>query len=224
MKPRRFWTDAERDVVRRRYPHERTADIARDLNRSPGAIFGEASSMGLRKTPEFMRDIHGEHLKNAGVGCRFQPNHATWNKGKAGCTGNHPNTKRTQFKAGRLPQEARNYQPIGSLRINCDGCLQRKITDDPEIYPSQRWRSVHRIVWEEVNGPMPRGHIVVFRPGMETTDPELITIDRVELITRAELMRRNTRHNLPEEIKELIILKTRITRAITRRFKHEAQH
>ena len=53
------------------------------------------------------------------------------------------------------------------------------------------------------------------------TDPDMITIDRVELITRAELMRRNTRHNLPEEIKELVILKYRITRAINRRFKHE---
>ena len=59
---------------------------------------------------------------------------------------------------------------------------------------------------------------------MATTDPALITIDRVELITRAELMRRNTRHNLPEEIKELVILKYRITRAINRRFKHETQH
>ena len=221
---RRFWTESERDEVRRRYPHERTADIARDLNRSAGAVLGEASSMGLRKTPEFMRDIHGAHLKNAGVGSRFQKNHATWNKGKTGYTGNHPNTKRTQFKAGRSPQEARNYQPIGSLRIGSDGILQRKISDDQDINPARRWRSVHRIVWEEVHGPMPRGYIVVFKPGMDTTDPQLITIDRVELINRAELMRRNTRHNLPEEIKELVILKYRITRAINRRFKHEAQH
>ena len=191
---RRFWTESERDEVRRRYPHERTADIARDLNRSAGAVFGEASSMGLHKTPEFMRTIHGAQLKQAGIGHRFHAAQTPWNKGKAGSTGNHPNTQRTQFKAGRRPEEARNYQPIGSLRIGKDGILQRKITDDQSIYPSQRWRSVHRIVWEEVNGD------------------------------RAELMRRNTRHNLPEEIKELVILKYRITRAINRRFKHEAQH
>ena len=44
---RRPWTPEDRAEVRRRYPHERTADIARDLNRSHGAVFGEASSMGL---------------------------------------------------------------------------------------------------------------------------------------------------------------------------------
>jgi len=130
---RRFWTEAERDEVRRRYPHERTADIARDLNRSPGAVFGEASSMGMHKTQEFMRDIHGAQLKQAGVGHRFQPNHATWNKGKAGSTGNHPNTQRTQFKAGRRPEEARNYQPIGSVRICKDGYLERKVSDDTTV-------------------------------------------------------------------------------------------
>lgn len=221
---RRFWTESERDEVRRRYPHERTADIARDLNRSAGAVFGEAASMGLHKTPEFMRTIHGARLKQAGASHRFQPNQTPWNKDKPGSTGNHPNTKRTQFQSGRRPEEARNYQPIGSLRIGKDGILQRKVTDDPSIYPSQRWRSVHRLVWEEVNGPMPSGHVVVFKPGMSTADPALITIDRVELINRIELMRRNTRHNLPPEIKELIILKSRITRAITRRFEHEAQH
>ena len=221
---RRFWTEAERGEVRRRYPHERTADIARDLNRSAGAVFGEASSMGIHKTPEFMRTIHGAQLKQAGVSHRFHAAQTPWNKGKSGSTGNHPNTQRTQFKAGRRPEEARNYQPIGSVRICKDGYLERKVSDDTTVYPSRRWTGVHRLVWEEANGPIPPGHIVVFRPGMATTDPALITIDRVELITRAELMRRNTRHNLPEEIKELVILKYRITRAINRRFKHESQH
>lgn len=218
---RRFWTEAERAEVRRRYPHERTADIARDLSRSHGAVFGEASSMGLHKTPEFMRTIHGAQLKKAGVAHRFHAAQTPWNKGVPGSAGNHPNSRRTQFKAGRAPQEARNYLPIGSLRIGKDGILQRKVTDDPDLHPSRRWMAVHRLVWEAVNGPMPKGFIVVFKPGMASADPDMITIDRVELITRAELMRRNTRHNLPEEIKELVILKYRITRAINRRFKHE---
>lgn len=216
---RRPWTPEALAEVCRRYPHERTADIARDLNRSHGAVFLQANAMGLHKTPEFMRDIHGAQLKQAGVCHRFQPNHTTWNKGKTGSTGNHPNTKRTQFKAGRKPEEARNYQPIGSLRIGKDGILQRKITDDPALYPSRRWVAVHRLVWEEVNDPMPKGYVVVFRPGMASTDPDEITIDRVELITRAELMRRNTRHNLPPELNALISTKARLTRLITEREK-----
>jgi hypothetical protein len=84
--------------------------------------------------------------------------------------------------------------------------------------------AVHRLVWEAVNGPMPRGYIVVFKPGMASSDPDMITIDRVELISRAELMRRNTRHSLPPELNALISTKARLTRLINEREKrHELQ-
>ena len=220
---RRPWTPEALAEVCRRYPHERTADIARDLGRSIGSIHGQANMLGLKKSPEYMREIHGRHIAKIGAYARFKPGQTPWNKGIPGSTGNHPNTKRTQFKKGRAPEEARNYQPIGTLRI-LDGCLQRKITDDPALYPSRRWVAVHRLVWEEVNGPMPKGYVVVFKPGMASTDPDEITIDRVELITRAELMRRNTRHNLPPELNALISTKARLTRLIAEREKrHEKQ-
>lgn len=129
----------------------------------------------------------------------------------------------TQFKPGRRPEEARNYRPIGSVRAR-GGYLERKVTDDTSVYPARRWVAVHRLVWESVNGPVPKGMIVVFRPGMATTDPDLITIDRVELISSAENMRRNTRHNLPPEINALIAVKARLTRVINERSKaHEKQ-
>lgn len=220
---RRPWTPEALAEVCRRYPHERTADISRDLGRSIGSIHDQANKMGLRKSPEFMSRVHGRVLIRAGAASRFSANHATWNKGIPGSTGNHPNTQRTQFKKGRAPEEARNYQPIGTLRI-LDGYLQRKITDDPALYPSRRWVAVRRLVWEEVNGPMPKGYVVVFKPGMASTDPDEITIDRVELISRAELMRRNTRHNLPPELNALISTKARLTRLINEREKdHELQ-
>lgn len=220
---RRPWTPEALAEVCRRYPHERTADIARDLGRSIGSIHGQANMLGLRKSPEFMSRVHGRVLTEAGKASRFSKGLEPWNKGIPGSTGNHPNTKRTQFKPGRAPEEARNYQPIGTLRI-LDGYLQRKITDDPALYPSRRWVAVHRLVWEEVNGPMPKGYVVVFKPGMASTDPDEITIDRVELITRAELMRRNTRHSLPPELNALISTKARLTRLITEREKrHEKQ-
>lgn len=221
---RRPWTPEALAEVCRRYPHERTADIARDLGRSIGSIHGQANMLGLKKSPEYMRRVHGRVLTEAGKASRFSKGLEPWNKGKAGSTGHHPNTQRTQFKAGRRPEEARNYQPIGTLRICKDGYLERKITDDQSIAPARRWVGVHRLVWEAANGPIPKGHAVVFRPGKASTDVDAITIDAVELMSRAELMRRNTRHNLPPELNALISTKARLTRLINEREKdHELQ-
>ena len=188
-------------------------------------MYATASDMGLKKSPEFLASPAFTQFRTGHAPTQFKPGLVPWNKGIAGSTGNHPNTKATQFKPGRRPEEARNYRPIGSTRVTRDGYPERKITDDQSIAPSRRrWVAVHRLVWEEVNGPMPKGYVVVFKPGMASTDPDEITIDRVELITRAELMRRNTRHNLPPEINALISTKARLTRLINEREKrHELQ-
>lgn len=216
---RRPWTPEDRAEVCRRYPHERTADIARDLGRSMGSIHGQADLLGLKKSPEYMREVHGRHIAKIGADARFKPSQAPWNKGVPGSTGNHLNTQRTQFKAGRAPQEAHNYRQIGSLRISADGCLERKVSDDTSLAPARRWIPVHRLIWIAAHGDVPPGHIVVFRPGMFTAELDEITLDRVELITRAELMQRNTRHRLPPEINSLIAVKGRLTRIINERSK-----
>lgn len=220
---RRFWTDAERAELTRRYPNELTSVIARDLGRGVRAVYATASDMGLKKSPEFLASPASTQFRTGHAPTQFKPGLVPWNKGVAGSTGNHPNTQRTQFKPGRKPEEARNYRPVGSVRVTRDGYLERKVSDDRSVYPARRWVAVHRLVWEAVNGPVPDGRIVVFRPGMATTNPDLITIDRIELITRAENMARNTINARNEELRELSVLKRRLTRAVNKRIRHEEQ-
>ena len=220
---RRPWTPETLAEVCRRYPHERTADIARDLGRSIGSIHGQANMLGLKKSPEYMRQIHGRPSPRSGRMRDSSPDKPRGTRAYPAAPETTP-IPSARSSSRRSPEEARNHQPIGSLRI-CNG--RHLATQDhgrPALYPSRRWVAVHRLVWEEVNGPMPKGYVVVFKPGMASTDPDEITIDRVELITRAELMRRNTRHNLPPEINALIAVKARLTRLITEREKrHELQ-
>jgi len=114
------------------------------------------------------------------------------------------------------------YRPIGSLRVTVDGYLQQKVNDD--LPPQRRWKAVHTLVWEEAHGPVPKGHVVVFIPGTHTTDIGHITLDRLELVTRAELMRRNSYHTrYPKELGLVIQMKGQLTRRI-RRIEKEADH
>ena len=115
-----------------------------------------------------------------------------------------------------------NYVPIGTLRVTQDGILERKVTDDPTIQTQRRWVPIHRLVWQTAHGPIPPGHIVVYRKGMKTMVEEEITIDRLECITMAENMRRNNVYRDPE-LGKLYQLKGAITRQVNR-IKRKQQH
>ena len=73
---------------------------------------------------------------------------------------------RTSFKKGTMAGAAQhNYVPIGTERVSKDGYRERKVTDDPNLVPARRWVGVHRLVWEQENGPIPDGHVIVFLDG-----------------------------------------------------------
>ena len=75
----------------------------------------------------------------------------------------------------------------------------------------------HILIWKQANGPVPDGHNIVFRDG----DTQNCVLENLECISNAELMHRNTLHNLPEEVQELIHLKSRLTRAINETIKKQ---
>lgn len=218
---RRPWTDAEVALLRWGFADSRTDDLALTLGRSYSTVAQKAAKLGLRKSAAYLASPEAHRLDGVkGMSTRIQPGSTPWNKGRPGSTGTQPGCRATQFKKGRPAQEARNYVPIGSLRICADGYLERKLTDDPGIVPARRWVAVHRTVWEAAHGSVPAGHIVVFRPGRKTTDLEKITLDALELLTRAENMRRNSVHSkYPPEVARLVQLRGALTRQINRKAK-----
>lgn len=219
----RAWTDEQHAALVARYPHESTVVLAADLGRSLGSVHQRALSHGLRKTAEYLAsEVSGRILRGqqseAMRATQFKPGLVPWNKGIPFDSGGR--SVDTRFKPGRPASEARNYAPIGSERITRDGILERKVTDDPALAPARRWVAVARLVWETDNGPVPAGHAVVFKPGRATTDAALITLDAIELVSRAELMRRNsylTRY--PKEVADVIRLRGALNRKINRRSK-----
>lgn len=219
---KRPWTAAETHLLTTLYPDTPTKDIAKQLSRTDRQIYSKASALGIKKSEAYLASPHACRLlrgDNVGVNTRFKPGVKPWNKGKP-----HPSRGRsaeTQFKKGEMTGAAQhNYVPIGSTRITKYGSLERKTTDDPDMYPARRWRPVAHLVWEAANGPIPDKHVVRFKPGAHTTIESEITIDRLECISLAENMRRNTMHRYPKEIVDAI----RSRGVLNRRINHVEKH
>jgi len=210
--PRR-WTAAELARLAAEYPSAATAALAAALGRSPRAVHAAAHKLGIYKAEDFFASAaSGRLAKGHTASGRFTAGLTPWNKGKTGFNPGGRNHE-TRFKPGQKP---RNTLPLGSLRINPDGHLQRKVSDTPGG-PHKRWRNVAELVWTEANGPLPRGHIVVFKPGRATTVLEHITLDAVECISRRDNMHRNSSWTrLPPEVARLIQLKGAISKQVNR--------
>lgn len=223
---RRPWTAAEDCSLTRLYRDHSAAECARALGRTTSAVQQRVSVLGLSKSPEWIaertRQKWTEGAYESNRKGMFQKGQEAWNKGKPQAEWMPATSRRrcarTQFRRGEMHGMAQhNWVPVGSQKIR-DGQLVRKVTDDPEIYPAARWQPVSRIVWEAAHGPIPDGHAVVFKPGARTTVEAEITLDRLECITRAELMRRNSYHtHLPPEVAQLVQLRGAITRKINRK-------
>lgn len=217
---KRPWLPAELETLRELYPDNTAMFIARVLGRIVGGIYRKARELGLEKSDAFWKSDTSGRAQQGRQDPRmratqFKPGITPWNKGVKGVVGIQAGCRATQFKKGRPPQESRNYLPIGSLRMTADGWLERKVTDDHPV-PARRWVAEHRLVWERANGPIPPGHIVIFKDKRRITVAEEITADKLECITKAENARRNHPKNRSPEYAHMVQLKGAITRQVNR--------
>lgn len=209
--PRTYWTDAERGQLVAQYPHMKTRIIAAMLGRTVTTVYQQAQRMGLTKSPEFYASpASGRTTGRQGIGSRFTKGLTPWNKGTNWTAGGR--SVETQFKPGvRQGVAVKLWRPIGTERVTKDGYLSRKVNDDLPL--QRRWRLVHLIVWEAAHGPVPKGFAVKFING----DKRDIRLENLTLISRADLMRRNTLHRYPKPIAEAIQLRGALIRQINKR-------
>lgn len=200
------WTTHDIDMLRQRYPHEPTAALAADLGRSARAIYEKAYRLRLRKTPEFLVSGMAGRLDGIrGGATRFKPGNTPWNKGIHFKSGGR--SAETRFKKGNKPP---HWQPVGAERLSKEGYLQRKLTDTG--YPPRDWVPVHHIVWRDAGRDIPPGFRLVFINGDKTD----IRLDNLQLVSLADNMRRNSCHNLPKPLAEIVQLRGVITRKINK--------
>lgn len=210
LRPRRVWTPPELKLLRRLYPTTLTAEIAARLGRPVERVYAKANALGLKKAPEHLELINTK-LRAA----MLDPNHPSrrfqfpkgllpWNKGQKGL---QIGGVETQFKAGHRPH---TWRPIGSDRVSKEGYLQVKLADTG--CTRRDYVPVHHLVWTLHRGPIPAGYRVTFKDGNKTH----IAIDNLELVSIADMMRRNTVHNLPKPLAEVVLLRGALKRKINR--------
>lgn len=193
----RKWTPQEVELLRTEYPDAKTQEFCKKIGRSHDAVFQKAFVLGVKKSPQFLQaGITTMH--NAGKDYQFKKGLHVWNKGrKLGSNWG----KETHFKKGSKPH---NYKPVGSKRITQDGYHETKIADP------KTWKQDHVMLWEQVNGPVPKTCIIRFIDGNKNN----ITLDNLILINTAQNMKLNTIHRFPAPLKRAIKTLAKLKRTI----------
>lgn len=228
MPVKKPWTEADLAKLRHLYPDNTGQSVATALGRGIKSVYGKAHELDLKKSAEFFSaDASGRVTRGkqhpAMVASQFKKGLVPWNAGRAGWQAGG-RAKETQFKPGGKPHTT---LPVGSYRLCTDSQSGRKVLEQKfSEAPGgnhKRWAPVSRLVWEAAHGPVPKGHIVVFKPGTFTTVLEEITLDKLECISRADNARRNHSSNKSPELAKLVQLKGAITRQVNRIAREHAE-
>lgn len=207
----RSWSPSDVALVRELYPHKPSAAIAKQIGRPLTSVYQLAHKLGLHKSEVYLASADACRLRrgdNVGAAFRYPPGHVPANKGLRRPGYSPGRMAETQFKKG----EPTNWWPVGSTRL-VDGYVYRKVSDIRNVAWTRNWLPENRLVWEAANGPIPEGYALQFL-NRDRTDTRL---ENLALISRADLCRLNSIHNLPPEIKGAITalgaLKRRIRRS-----------
>jgi hypothetical protein len=154
------YTDAERQFIKDNVEGRSNKELAEMFNKH----------FNLDMTADKIRAYKKNKKLRSGMDGRFKKGHVSPNKGVKGLHKVGP----SGFKKGNKPH---NYMPIGSERISGEGYIYVKI-GDPGI-----WKSKHTIIWEEENGPIPKGHVLIFADGNRLN----VKLDNLLLVTKTQL-------------------------------------
>ena len=167
------WPADVRAFMEANYKGTRTADLARMVNERFGP--GTITVRGLRSWKKNNKVRSGAHLGRLKPGCMSH------NKGKHWDDFLSPEAQqrvlKNLFPKGPVPA---NIAKIGEIRVNTDGYLVKKVQSFGN--QQKRWRFLHRLVWEEHNGPIPKGCVISFADG----NKQNCAIENLVLETKAQ--------------------------------------
>lgn len=187
-----------------------SADLAQMVNEKFGTHF----------TPKRMKDFRIQHGIKGGEKGWYQVGRSPGNKGRKQSEYCSPEaieaSRRTQFKKGQKPIDEK---PVGTIVVTCKGYKKIKVQMEGTIW--ERWRPLHRWVWEQHFGEIPKGKEILFKDG----DRLNCDIGNLMLATHSEkrIMKNRGYHSEDPELAEAAVYMVRLSlEAKKRRKKHDA--
>lgn len=217
---KRLWSVEEDAELRRCFPDEPTAVLAKRLRRTTSAVSARAGVLGIHKSAAYLASPHACRLRrgtpHVGAKYWYPKGHVPANKGLRRPGWHRGRMKQTQFVKGqRSGKAAAHHMPVGSTRL-IEGYVFRKVSDIPNVPYTVNWKAESHLVWAAAHGPIPPGHALKFVNG-DRTD---VRLENLTLITRRSLMLQNTVHNLPAPLPQTIQLLGALRRQIRKREGH----
>ena len=194
------------DIIKQRYPFEPTKKIADDLNLTESQVYNRAFAMRIKKDPVYLRSTQFPAGYLGGKATQFKKGQIPPNKGQKMSKEVYEKVSATMFKKGSVPS---NTQPVGTInkRQDTNGKFYSYIK-----VANQNWQLLNRYLWEQNFGKIPPGMIVIFKDNNEDN----FEISNLELISKKENMNRNSMHQYPLEIKQILILKNKLIKKTTK--------
>ncbi len=194
------------EILKAEYLSMPIKSLARHIGKSHTGVRGRMRQLGLTIPKELAEQRKAASQRKVG--------HIPFNKGK----------RQTEYLSAEQIERCRKtcYQK-GNIPANTgkDGDIKIRFNSKRKIYSVwirlslANWVKLHVYNFEKANGPVPKGYCVAFKD-RDTLNCDL---DNLELISREENMRRNTIHNLPQDLKEVLYTKAQLTRLINSELK-----
>ena len=146
---------------------------------------------------------------------RFQKGHVPFSKGKKWDEYMSPESqarsRMTTFRKGDVPH---NVQPLGSISI-MSGYWVMKVTNVGNQH--QKWKFLHRPLWEKENGPIPKGRNVVGGNG----DRNDIRMENLMLMNNKEMARYTPVDDSKPEMQRFSEIVARVAAKVAEKMKGE---
>ena len=191
-------------LIRILYPTVPSRALCDYLGYTTSQLYNRVFNMGIKKNPRFKYLQNKKLSLKAGTNSRWQPGHVPHNKGIKMNREVYAKVQPTMYKPGNKPFNTREPNAT-SIRYDKTG--------RPYSYTKVKdslWVLTHRLIWESIYGPIPKGHVVRFKDGNNLN----LDIENLECIPMRENAIRNSIQRFPGELQTVIRLKSKLNKQL----------